>query len=312
MWVAPGKMLYEVYGNAFSYAFQGARLKVTEDLDVSRFGLSNIFGIWEVARVLFYRITPLTWLGALFGFSLQFTHDRELARPYKLLFTLMLITAAAFIVMIGVAQGRNSPHYILTSYLALNLLAGLGWFHLLKLITDRFSSIRIQRLQYAFLFLVPLLQAGSAAAYFPYYFTYKNPFYHESAEDRNFPQFAYGEGLELGARYLANLPDAKDSTVLSYYGRGCFSYFYPGQTVAFRPFWIDGEHAEDLTNSIKSADYLVVYYANQGQAGKYENYIAILSKVTPFHEIWLDGMKYVIIYRVDDLPQSVYEALSNL
>ncbi|MDP2776521.1 MAG: glycosyltransferase family 39 protein, partial [Anaerolineales bacterium] len=29
MWVAPGKMLYEVYGNAFSYAFQGARLKVT-------------------------------------------------------------------------------------------------------------------------------------------------------------------------------------------------------------------------------------------------------------------------------------------
>ena len=26
MWVAPGKMLYEVYGNAFSYAFQGSRL----------------------------------------------------------------------------------------------------------------------------------------------------------------------------------------------------------------------------------------------------------------------------------------------
>ena len=34
MWVAPGKMLYEVYGNAFSYAFQGARLTVTEELDV--------------------------------------------------------------------------------------------------------------------------------------------------------------------------------------------------------------------------------------------------------------------------------------
>ena len=28
-----GKMLYEVYGNAFSYAFQGSRLEVTQDLD---------------------------------------------------------------------------------------------------------------------------------------------------------------------------------------------------------------------------------------------------------------------------------------
>ena len=26
MWVAPGKMLQEVFGNAFSYAFEGARL----------------------------------------------------------------------------------------------------------------------------------------------------------------------------------------------------------------------------------------------------------------------------------------------
>ena len=39
MWVAPGKMLYEVYGNAFSYAFQGARLQVTQELQPSQFSI---------------------------------------------------------------------------------------------------------------------------------------------------------------------------------------------------------------------------------------------------------------------------------
>ena len=44
MWVAPGKMLYEVYGNAFSYAFQGARLEVTQELDPSKFGIDTVGG----------------------------------------------------------------------------------------------------------------------------------------------------------------------------------------------------------------------------------------------------------------------------
>src|SRR5690606_30137957 len=43
MWVAPGKMLAEVYGNAFSYAFQGGRLDVTEELNPASFSLENRF-----------------------------------------------------------------------------------------------------------------------------------------------------------------------------------------------------------------------------------------------------------------------------
>lgn len=48
MWVAPEKMLYQVYGNALSYAFQGARLAVTEDLQPTQFSLATGFsGIWD-------------------------------------------------------------------------------------------------------------------------------------------------------------------------------------------------------------------------------------------------------------------------
>ena len=309
MWVAPGKMLYEVYGNAFSYAFQGARLKITGDLEVSQFSLnSNTSGLWEVTRVLLGRTTPLTWLGTLLGLTLPFTRDRELARPYRQLSTLWAVTAIAFVAMIGIAQGRNSPHYILTSYLALNLLAGLGWFHAIQWLMERVSSLRHQQLQYTFLILVLSFQIWSAASFFPYYFTYQNPIYARN----EFPQFPYGEGLELAAQYLAGLPNAEGSTVLSYYGRGCFSYYYPGDTVSFRPFWIDGAHAEDLLNAIQSADYLIVYQANQGQMEKYDSYLGILATVQPVHEVVLNDMKYVIIYKVSDLPQSVLEALSNL
>ena len=313
MWVAPGKMLYEVYGNAFSYAFQGARLKVTGELKVSQFNLIlNMSGIREVTRILFGRITPMAWLGILFGFFIPFTRDRELVRSYRQLFTLLATSAIAFIFMIGIAQGRNSPHYILTSYLALNLLAGLGWFHIIKWMMECFKSVKIQQIQYAGMLFILILQIWSAASFYPYYYTYQNPLYYGIGKAGEFPQFPYGEGLELAAQYLADLPDAKDATVLSYFGRGCFSFYYPGITGGFRPYWVDGSHNEDLLNAVQSVDYLVVYYAVQGQAGKYEKYLGILSTVQPLHEIWLDGMKYVIIYKVDDLPESVYEALSNL
>lgn len=309
MWVAPGKMLFEVYGNAFSYAFQGARLKVTEDLDVASFRLdSNLAGVWVVARVLFYRITPLTWIGLLFGFAIPFTRDHEL-HPYRQLFTLLLITAIAFIFMIGIAQGRNSPHYILSSYLALNLLAGLGWFNFIQWFGDRFSWVHWQ---YAALSIVLTLQVWSAISFFPYYYTYRNPILYSIGWYRNFPQFPYGEGLELAAQYLAEMPDADNETAFSYYHRGCFSYFYPGTTTAFRPYYTDGNHNEDLMNYVQTADYIVVYYANQGQMEKYWEYLGILAQSEPLHVIWIDGYEYVRIYKVEYLPVEVLEALENL
>lgn len=311
MWVAPGKMLYEVYGNAFSYAFQGARLKITEELEVSQFSLNtNLGGIWEVTKVLISRTTPLTWLGVLLGFALPFLPSRELVRPNRQLFTLLLTTSIAFILLIGIAQGRNSPHYILSSYLALNLLAGLGWFYLLGWLQERFAFT--DKLHFAALFLLLAFQISSAVSYYPYFFTYRNPVSYSLGVNKDFPQFPYGEGLEFAAQYLAQLPDAKDSTALVYYSRGCFSYFYPGTTTSFRPYYVDGEHAIDLLNFVRDADYLVVYYANQGQLEKYGPYLDILSTVEPIHEIWMDGYRYVQIYRVDSFPPELFDALADL
>jgi hypothetical protein len=309
MWVAPGKMLYTVFGNAFSYAFQGARLTITEELQPAQFSLeSNAAGIWDVAKVLLYRITPLTWLGVLFGLTFRFNPNRELIRPYQLLLTLTMSTAIAFILMIGIAQGRNSPHYILSSYFALNLLAGLGWVHAFQWLAARFAKQQLQ-----FIVLVVLsLQTASALAYFPYYFTYRNPILYAAGWYNDNPEFPYGEGLELAAKYLKSIPGAEESTALVYYSRGCFSYYYPGTSVGFRPFFIDGQHAEDLINNIQAANYLVVYYANQNRLEKYHPYLKILETVEPIHVIWMDGYEYVRIYDVSMFTPEMYEALADL
>lgn len=312
MWVAPGKMLYEVYGNAFSYAFQGARLTVTEDLQPSQFSLNTGFsGISDLIRVLLWRITPLTWLGILFGFSLPFSLNRELVRPNRQLLTLMLGTAAAFLLIFGLAQGRNSPHYILTSYLALNLLAGFGWFHVIEWLIRRFAALRKYQIQYVSLSIVMIAQVWSAVLYYPYFYTYRNPILYSAGWHPQFPQFAYGEGLELAAQYLAKLPDAKDSTAVAYYARGCFSYFYPGETTRFKPYYVEADHKQDLVDSIRSADYLVLYYSVQGAADKYQPLLDVLTVVEPIQEIWLDDYKYVIIYQVDTLPAEVFEAFAK-
>jgi len=312
MWVAPGRMLYQVYGNAFSYAFQGARLTVTENLQPSQFSLNTGFsGIWDLIRVFLWRTTPLTWLGILFGFIFPFSLNRELVRSNWHLITLLSTTAAAFFLIFGIAQGRNSPHYILTSYLALNLLAGLGWFHTIKWLTERCMSLRKEQIQYVSLSILVIAQLWSAALHYPYYYTYRNPILYALGEHPQFPQFPYGEGLELAAQYLARLPNAENSTVISYYSRGSFSYFYPGQTTRFKPYYIDAAHKKDLVDSIRSADYLIVYYASQGTSDKYQPFLAALSIAQPIYEVWLNDYKYVMIYQVDSLPPGVFEAFNK-
>jgi len=304
MWVAPGKMLYQVYGNAFSYTFQGARLTVTENLDTAEFSLdAKASSFTSLLDVILWRTTPLTWLGILLGFALPFTRSPELVRPNRQLFTLLLATAAAFVLMFGIAQGRNSPHYLLACYLALNLLAGLGWFQL--------SRIFGARIQYPALVLLFLAQSWSALSFYPYYYPYRNPILYSSGLYARFPQKPYGEGLELAAQYLANLPGAEESSAMVYYARGCFSYFYPGETVRFKPYYADDGHEAELLHELRSVDYLVLYYANQGKMERYAPLFDALSAVPPLHEIWMDDYPYVMIYRVGDMPQSVFEALEK-
>jgi hypothetical protein len=166
--------------------------------------------------------------------------------------------------------------------------------------------------QYAVLAVVLGIQIWSALSFSPYYYTYRNPILSAMGWYQQRPQFPYGEGLEIAAQYLSEFPDADSSTVFSYYARGCFSYFYPGTSIAFRPYYVDGNHASDLLGHLEASDYLIVYYANQGELSKYADYLSVLSAVDPIHIIWLDGYEYVRIYDVKTFTPEMFEALADL
>ena len=304
MWVAPREMLHQVYGNAFSYAFQGARLIAVGDSEPAPAKLdTNLGSFIQLFSAILWRMTPLTWLGLLFGIWFPFTRDRKLVpSSMQWISALAGFTALVFILMFAIAQGRDSPHYMLTSYLMLNLLAGLGWVTALRWLSAWAGRTW---LQLAALSVVLVLQAGSGLAYYPYYFTYQNPIAPKSGG----PAFAYGEGLELAAQYLSALPNAKNSVALVYYSRGCFSYYYPGPVERFKPYFVDAGHAADLKGALDGANYLVIYYAIQGHLDKYQPLLSALADVKPEKEIWLNGYKYAVIYRVDTFPPSVYQTL---
>jgi hypothetical protein len=74
---------------------------------------------------------------------------------------------------------------------------------------------------------------------------------------------------------------------------------------------VDAGYEADLVNSVRSADYLVVYYASQGALDKYQPLLTILSAVKPIHEIWLDGYQYAVIYQVDTFSPEIFEAFAK-
>lgn len=312
MWAAPRKMLGEVYGNAFSYAFHGSRLKVTGGIKYDQIALdANLNEFRQLTQVILLRTTPLTWLGASLGIILPFRRDRRLGRPQEIWLALLLLAAGiAFVLMFALARGRDAPHYTLTTYASFNLLAGMGWYSAAHWLAARITSLKAIPMRSSILVVVLLLQVWSALAGYPYYYTYENPLYSRIFTGAG-PQFPYGEGLELAAQYLAQLPDAQAATALVYYARGCFSYFFPGKTTRFKPFFVEEGHAQDLLMALNEADYLVIYYAVQGRISKYAKLINGLAAVEPIHVVWLNGYEYVRIYRVADLPQDFYAALSQ-
>jgi hypothetical protein len=295
MWVAPGKMLYEVYGNAFSYAFQGARLSVAQELKPSHFSLASTgLGVFGFLTSIAWRTTPITWLGLLLAVIFLFHTNRELVpSTTKYLISFLLLEAFACIGMFSVIQGRDQPHYVLASYYCFEFSAAIGWAYALRWLAQK-SSWAGKPLGQTVLFGAVLIAQAAGLFYtVPYYYTYLNPI---MLATRPAPLFYYGERMEEAAAYLAQKPDAEKLTALVYFGRS-FSYYFPGDTLLFKPVLFDDK--PQLIGELKRADYLVVY------VGLHER-LPLLNLMTPEHVIDLNGRPYVEIYRVSDIPSSYY------
>ncbi|MBL8063161.1 MAG: glycosyltransferase family 39 protein [Anaerolineales bacterium] len=306
MWVAPLKMLEGVYGNAFSYAFQGARLDVTEELQPASFSLSNGFeGILLYLKNWVTSTTFVTWLGLIFASFIVFSKDKErLPAPVKSTLGYLFLIGGLFIVLFGIAQGRNSQHYILSSYVCFDVMAGIGWGYVLMLAQGRWAGLRQKAFEIGFLALLTITQIGIGLPYAPYYFTYKNPFASQAAT------YGYGEGLAEASDYLSAKPNAQELRVYAYNGMGTFSFFFPGETVVFKRVHLIEEDFITITDELRNSDYLVLYPIVREKQPETEKIFRVLEGVVePEKVISINGLEYIRIYAVAEIPESVFESL---
>jgi hypothetical protein len=307
MWVAPGKMLMEVYGNAFSYAFQGARLDVTEQLQPSSFDLVAGFGgvfqyLWNWAS----STTPITWIGLIFSIPALVSKDRErLPAPIKSTLVYLALLAGLFIAMFGMAQGRNGAHYIMSSYVCFDVMAGVGWGYLWMLAQNRWSSLNRVYLPILFFVMLVGTQISFGLPYAPYYFNYKSPFASQPAT------LGYGEGFAEASDYLAQKPNAKEIRAYVYNGMGTFSFFFPGQTLVLKRVYVLKDEFDGVIEEMHSSDYLVLYPIVRQQQPETEKLFAALQGVQPEKIIYINGLEYIRIYKILDIPESVYDILKS-
>jgi 4-amino-4-deoxy-L-arabinose transferase-like glycosyltransferase len=302
MWVAPGKMLSEVYGNAFSYAFQGGRLDVTEELEPANFSLDNRSdGVLLYLKYWLSGTTFITWLGMIFASFLLFSKSK--IENIKSLIVYLLILGTLFILMFGLVQGRNHAHYIMNSFVAFDIIAGIGLGFIWMFAQNKWQILNKTYANVTFIIALILTQIGFGLPYAPYYFTYKNPFASRAAT------LGYGEGYNLAADYLSSKPNAQDMQVYVYNGMGTFSYLFAGETLVFKRVYLVDESYEQIVEETKSSDYLVLYPVIRNQQPETEKLFTAFENATPEKTIVINGIDYVYIYNVSEIPESVYEAL---
>lgn len=307
MWVDPARMLREVYGNAFSYAFQGARLDVTEELDTAQFSVVTRWdGILLYLRYWASGTTFITWLGLILASAFLFTRGKErLNDQIRSMIGYLSLLGVLFILMFGIAQGRNHAHYIMTAFVGFDVIAGIGWGSAILWLGSRWKGLSVAYAAIAASVVLILAQIGFGLPYAPYYFTYRNPLAKEAAT------LGYGEGLAEAADYLSQKPNADEITAYVYNGMGTFSWRFPGETLVLKRVFLINDNFEQIADDIRKSDYLVLYPITRAKHPETEKILDIFETMaTPERVIFINGLEYIQIYRVADISEAIYEALA--
>lgn len=294
MWVDPLGMLRDVYGNAISYALQGARTSAMPGLEVRDLDLASIMGgIGIYLNDLVWRTTPLTALGVVVCVALILARTRNANDAvFRWLVLYALLLAAAFVLLFGIQRSPKPPHYILTSYVALDVIAGLALVRGWDWLAGRYAKLGTWAASALGLGLILAAQLGSALSAFPYYISYYNPVVEAlqpGVQNPTLNETGYGVGLDQAAAYLAAKPDARDLVVLSSNGLGSFSYYFPGRTVAMNDFSMSDPEVAEI---VPGTDYVVVDYYNH----KRKHVNQDLDRTQPEKSIWINGIEFLRIY----------------
>lgn len=250
--------------------------------------------------VIFNKTTPLVLLGLVFGAAVYFWKPGEDEKGTETNYLLLGLLIALLIFLVTMSlNSKKSDRYVLSVFIMLDLLAGIGYWLLIRRLQRVFPHTR------AFLAITPVmivigLQAFLVLRIAPYYHSYYNPMW--SSPDRYFARYQVGsgEGLDQAARYLNSQEDMENKVVFSWYS-ATFDLFYDHRSKAIFIHENDA-HFEQ----IMAADYAVIYIS-QWQRQSDKKLIQYLADKQPEYIIEINGFEYVKVYNIVDLRAQLVE-----
>ncbi|HYO24143.1 MAG TPA: hypothetical protein VEQ85_04265, partial [Lacipirellulaceae bacterium] len=210
---------------------------------------------------------------------------------------------------------KKFDRYLLPVFAPLDLVAGAGWVAAAQWVRARVFTIQLTAdpaplttrgrrsaaggLSIVVLGLALAVQALSALPTFPYYLSYFNPLLGGSRRAPEVMMIGWGEGLDQVARYLNARPGAREIPALvAWYGIGPFSYFFDGKLVTTN---FEGPSIRKLVEWVNT-DYAVLYVNQWQRQIRTPQVIDHLSRQTPEHTVYIDGLAYARVYNLRAAP----------
>jgi hypothetical protein len=246
--------------------------------------------------VIFNQTTPLILLGLVLGAAAYFWKWGQAENEGKTNFlNVGLLISLVIFLIIMTLSGKKADRYALSAFILLDLLAGAGYWLLIKGLQRIFPNVRAY-IGVALVTLVVGLQAFLVWRVAPYYHSYYNPLL--GSADQYFEQFqiGWGEGLDQAANYLNSQQKIKKKVVFSWYSATFDLFFeYRSKEIHIPPSLLDVQFEE-----IMAADYAVIYIS-QWQRQPNTILIQYLADKQPEYTVEINGFEYVKVYNLADV-----------
>ncbi len=289
MWVIPIDTITKIFAPAFSFSnssHRGAVFFAGSVFD-GQIGGSAFF-----PTTYLWRTTPIVIAGLVSAFWIIVTRKSAWRQIIMVLFTLGIF------VLLQNISAKKFDRYFLIAYPLLDYVSGVG--------LAAIASFAARRQNWLGVGTAIVLLGGNLMVLgmtFPYYLSYYNPLMGGPSQAPEQMMIGWGEGLDEAARYLNSKPNLDSLEVISWYNQGSFSYFFDGES---QHIPINQEPSPERLSEILQMDYAVIYI-HQWQRRAPENLLEILSAREPEHSIWINGLEYVRIYKLDyaDIPSQI-------
>ncbi len=297
MWVDPIGTLVRMAGEMGEYVERHTNINYFWGAPVDDPGLLFYPVAW------LFRTTPAVLLGLGAAAWLARTRHAPLhAAPARRTALALLIFALLF--TLGMSLGaKKFDRYILPAFLALDVVAALGWAGVGLALAARVGSAAQRGRRHAALVIgtgavgVALLHGIFVPIHAPYYLTYFNPLTGGSRTAPFALWVGWGEGLDAAARWLNAQPShtaaGADPHTAAFYYDGPFSYYYDGAAsnlgYGSPLFWLGMDYA--------------VTYINQAQRRiPTPETMAYFESQTPIHTVNFRGFELAKVYDLRGAP----------